>query len=126
VTSQGSQTRIRWEGDSLSVIRDFPASVRANLGNDLQRLEEGLAPLDFGSMGKVLPGVYELRDQDSQRWFRVFYVPMGGMIFVLHCFTKTTNRTLQRDIEIGRARLSSLKQRLAEQKRVGHDERKKR
>jgi phage-related protein len=87
VTSLGSRTRIRWEGDSLQVIRGFPATVRANLGNDLQRLDLGETPLDCGSMGKVLPGVYELRDRDAESWYRVLYIALEGLIFVLHSFT---------------------------------------
>jgi phage-related protein len=117
VTSRGSRTRIRWEGDSLEVIRRFPRDIRANLGNDLQRLDLGEAPLDYGSMGKVLPGVYELRDRDAERWYRVLYIAMKGWIFVLHCFTKKSNQTPQRDIETARLRLAALKKRITEEKK---------
>lgn len=56
MTSPGSQTRIRWLGNSQDVIRTFSRDARQNLGNDLQRLDEGEEPLDFASMGAVLPG----------------------------------------------------------------------
>ena len=75
MTSSGSQTRIRWLGDSQTIIRGFSKEARQNLGNDLQRLDEGEEPLDFAPMGGVLPGVFELRDRDSEHWYRVLYVP---------------------------------------------------
>ena len=96
VTSPGSQTRIRWLGDSQKVIRDFSDEARQNPGNDLQRLDEGEEPLDFASMGAVLPGVFELRDRDSEHWYRVLYVPLEGLIYVLHCFTRPTKHRKKR------------------------------
>ena len=66
VTSPGSQSRIHWLVDSQDVIRGFSKEARQNLGNDLQRLEDGEEPLDFAPMGRVLPGVFELRDRDSE------------------------------------------------------------
>lgn len=99
------------------MIRGFPRGVRANLGNDLQRLDSGETPLDYQSMGKVLPGVYELRDRDAEGWYRVLHIAMEGWIFVLHCFMKKANQTSQRDIETARMRLTLLKQRFAKEKK---------
>jgi phage-related protein len=106
-----------FEGNSLSVIREFPAEVRENLGADLRRLQNGERPLDFGSMAPALPGVFELRDQDRATWYRLLYVRIGGVVYVLHGFTKKTNQTAKGDIEVGRKRLSDLKARLAKQKK---------
>lgn len=61
--------------------------------------------------------MFELREQDRETWYRVFYIKLSGVVYVLHCFTKKTNRTSNADIEMGRKRLSDLKQRLAEQKK---------
>jgi hypothetical protein len=55
-------------------IREFSPDVRANLGNDLHRPEDGLEPLDSGSMGATLPHVHEIRNQDTERWCRVLYI----------------------------------------------------
>lgn len=68
-------------------------------------------------MGGALPGVYELRDQDANRWYRIFYIHSEGMIYVLHCFTKTTNQTSQSDINIARTRLTLLNQETAARKK---------
>lgn len=122
MTSPGSQTRIRWQGDSQRVIRGFSDEARQNIGNDLQRLEEGEEPLDFASIGAVLPGVFELRDRDAEHWYRVFYIPLEGLIYVLHCFTKTSNQTPQREIETAGKRLQLLKQEIAKRKKEARHE----
>jgi len=115
--AEPSPPDVVFEGNSLSVIRGFPAAVRENLGADLRRLQNGERPLDSGSMAPALSAVFELRDQDKATWYRVLYVKMGGVVYVLHCFTKKTNQTPKGDIEIGRKRLSDLKARLAKQKK---------
>jgi phage-related protein len=122
VTSPGSQTRIRWLGDSQKVIRGFSDEARQNLGNDLQRLDEGEVPLDFAPMGAVLPGVFELRDRDSEHWYRVLYIPLEGLIYVLHCFTKTSNQTPQKEIETAGKRLQIVRQEIAKRKKEAKHE----
>ncbi len=119
--------KVVWEGDSRSVIKSFPEDARENLGGDLRRLQNGEQPLDSGSMAPALPGVFELRDEDRDFWYRVLYVRIEGVIYVLHCFTKKTNVTPQKEINTADQRLKNVKQRLAEQKREKkHAERKQR
>ena len=65
MTSKGSKTRIKWEGDSNKEIRSWPDDIRANIGLELHRLDNHEEPLDSKSMGKSLPGVRELRDKDK-------------------------------------------------------------
>ena len=122
VTSPGSETRIRWLGDSQKVIRGFSDEARQNLGNDLQRLDESEEPLDFAPMGVVLPGVFELRDRDSEHWYRVLYIPLEGLIYVLHCFTKKTNQTPPKEIETAGKRLQLLRQEVARRKKEAKHE----
>jgi phage-related protein len=105
-----------FEGDSLEVVRSFPEEVRANLGADLRRAQNGDRPLDSKPMAPALPGVFELRDADKDAWYRVLYAQLGGGIYVLHCFKKKTRKTPAGDIEIARKRLSALKQKVARQK----------
>jgi phage-related protein len=66
-----------FEGDSRAVIRSFPDDARENLGGDLRRVQSGEMPLDSGSMAPVLPGVFELRDEDKDSRYRVLYVKIG-------------------------------------------------
>jgi phage-related protein len=108
---------VKFLGDSQDIIRGFPADVREDLGGDLRRMQNGEQPLDSGPMAPALPSVFELRASDKDLWYRLFYYMRDGVIYVLHCFTKKTNKTPQSDIEIGRKRLSELKQQLAKTKK---------
>ena len=115
--AQPSPPDVVFEGDSRAIIRGFPKQVRENFGGELQRLQDAERPLDSKPLAPALPGVFELRDGDKDLWYRVLYCVRGGVVYVLHCFTKKTKKTPQRDIEIGRKRLSDLKQRLAKQEK---------
>jgi phage-related protein len=106
-----------FEGNSRDVIRSFPKDIRSDLGADLDRVQNGDKPLDSASMAPVLPGVFELRDEDQDFWYRVLYKQIEGVVYVIHCFKKKTNKTSLNDIKVARERLSGLKERLAEQKK---------
>jgi phage-related protein len=111
VTSKGSRTRIRWEGDSIHEIRSWPADVRQDRGAELQRLDDHEDPLDARAMGKSLPGVRELRTDDRDFWYRLFYWPHGGRIYVLHCFRKKTNQTSPADINLAKQKINLVRAR---------------
>ena len=100
---------IYWHGDSLDVVREFPRSVRANLGNELYLLQLGDKPLlsrPFASVGR---GVWEIRIKDESGAFRVFYVVRRrDGIHVLHAFQKKTQKTRKSDIELGKSRYREL------------------
>ena len=74
-------------------------------------------PLDSRSMGQSLPGSFELRDQDKDLWYRIIYTRIEGVIYVLNCFRKKTNKTSQTDIDMAKQRLKDVKQRLAKGKK---------
>jgi phage-related protein len=103
--------RIRWEGDSLKEVRSWSDSAKQNIGGDLRRLEDREPPLDSKPMGKVLPGVHELRDEDKDFWYRLMYHLHAGWIYVLHAFKKKTNQTSQSDINVAKERLKNVKAR---------------
>lgn len=111
MTSPGSKTRIKWEGNSQKEIRSWPKGARENLGNDLSRLENHEDPLDSKPMGKSLPGVHELLDEDKDFWYRVLYKLDSGWIYVLDCFKKKTNKTSKNDLKLARKRVSDIKAR---------------
>jgi len=104
-----------FEGSSLDILRSFPKDVREDLGGDLRRLQSNERPLDSRSMAPALRGVFELRDRDKDSWYRLLYVKLDGVVYVLHAFTKKTSQTSRGDIEITRKRLGDLKARLVKQ-----------
>jgi phage-related protein len=111
------RVRVVWLGDSLDILSGFSDEAKFQLGKDLERVQNGERPLDSSSIGPVLPGVIELRDEDRDFWYRVFCLDSKAAVFVLHCFRKTTNQTSTRDVEVGRPRLRSAHEIIAEQKR---------
>ncbi len=78
--TDGSPPDVVFEGDSLDVIRKFPEDPRGNIGADLRRVQNGEKPLDSGSMAPILPGVFELRDEDRDSWYRVLYVKLESVV----------------------------------------------
>jgi phage-related protein len=111
MANEDSKSRIKWEGDSLEEIRSWPDDVKQNIGGDLRRLEDREQPLDGKPMGKSAPGISELRDEHLGVWYRLMYAMHIGWIYVLHCFTKKTNQTPQRDINLAKERLERVKAR---------------
>ena len=108
MTSEGSKSRIKWEGDSQAEIRTWPKGVREDFGLELNRLDNHEAPLDSKPLGK---GVHELRDEDKDFWYRVLYALHAGWIYVLNCFTKTTNKIPKAELNLAHDRLKAVKNR---------------
>jgi phage-related protein len=110
---------VTWRGDSHKRLKEFPAGVRQNLGGDLRRVQDGLKPLDGGPMpGMGRSGVYELRDEDLGSWYRVIYLKKTkGVIYILHCFTKTSNQTSRQDVNTVTTRLAQLNMDLLEEEK---------
>lgn len=64
----------------------------------------------MNSIGKK---VYELKDYDDEKDYRLIYVTrIDDTIYVLHCFEKTSQKTKQRDLNLAEARLKDVLQRL--------------
>ena len=55
-------------------------------------------------------------------WYRVLYIPLDGLIYVLHCFTKTTNQTPQKEIETAAKGLQLVRQEIAKRKKEAKHE----
>jgi len=107
--------RIEWAVDSMDKLSEFSAEAQLQLGQDLDRVQRGQKPLDSGSMASALPRVFELRDEDQDFWYRLFYIQIENIIYVLDCIKKKTNQTSQADIERSRTRLTEIRRELAEQ-----------
>jgi phage-related protein len=101
---------IRFLGDSLERLREFPDDARQDAGYQLDKVQRGEQPDDFKPMPSIGQGVEEIRIWDEAGTFRVIYTArIGDTVFVLHAFQKKTQTTSQRDIELARARWSQLK-----------------
>ena len=106
------------EGDSKEVLSNFPDDVKAALGFSLRQIQNGRQPrCDHRSMSSVGKGVWELKEGDSRAWYRVMYLTrINDVLHVLHCFEKDSRKTDRRDIEVARARLNQVRERLRDRK----------
>jgi len=115
--------KIVWEGDSLDVLKEFPKTVKTDLGAQLWLLQSGELPKDFKKMNGVGSGVFELREQDASHWYRVIYLSkVGDTIYVLHSFKKKSGKTSKQDIETAKQRLKKVSERITKR---GKNENKK-
>ena len=93
-----------WVGASLDRLRTFPAEPRQQAGYQLYRVQLGLEPSDWKPMASVGPGVVEIRIHE-QGEYRVLYVArFAEAVYVLHAFSKKTQKTRQADLDLARRR----------------------
>ena len=107
-TSRMADKPLVWLGSSLDNVRAFPDDARQEAGFQLRRVQKGLSPIDWKPMTIVGPGVVEIRIHTTEE-YRVFYVAkFAEAVYVLHTFTKQTQKTPQRDIDLAQRRYSEL------------------
>jgi phage-related protein len=100
---------IRFLGDSLECLREFPEEARQDAGYQLDQVQRGQQPSDYKPMASVGKGVEELRIRDDNGIFRVIYLArLPQAVFVLHAFQKKSRATARQDIEIARDRYADL------------------
>jgi phage-related protein len=100
---------IRFLGDSLKAIREFPKDARQDAGYQLEKVQDGRAPDDFKPMPSIGKGVEEIRIWDESGTYRVIYTArLKDAVYVLHAFQKKTQATSQRDIDVAKKRFDEL------------------
>ena len=100
---------IRFIGDSLKCLRDFPEDARQDAGYQLDKVQHGEQPDDFKPMPSIGKGVEEIRVWDDSGTYRVIYTArLADMVYVLHAFQKKTQATSKRDIELAKSRYTEL------------------
>ena len=101
--------RLRFLGDSLNCLREFPADAKHDAGFQLDKVQRGEQPDDFKPMPAIGKGVEEIRVRDDSGIYRVIYTARRAeAIYVLHAFQKRTQATAKRDIEVARKRFTEL------------------
>jgi len=96
-------------GTTLADLKDFPEDARREAGYQLDRVQNGLDPKDWKPMPSVGAGVREVRIREESGAYRIFYLTcVGDYVYVLHAFTKKTQKTTLSDINIGKARYKAV------------------
>ncbi|MDO4224078.1 MAG: type II toxin-antitoxin system RelE/ParE family toxin [Acinetobacter sp.] len=102
---------IQFLGTSLDDIRDFPDDIKQDAGYQLHKVQTGEMPDDFKYMRTVGVGVVEIRLRDSNGIYRVIYTAkFADTVYVLHAFTKKTQKTASSDLAIAKSRFNQLMQ----------------
>jgi phage-related protein len=100
---------LRFLGDSLKCVREFPEDARHDAGYQLEKLQRGEQPDDFKPMPSIGKGVEELRVGDGSGTYRVIYTArLANAVYVLHAFQKKTQATAKRDMDLARKRYTDL------------------
>ncbi|MFZ5579253.1 MAG: type II toxin-antitoxin system RelE/ParE family toxin [Pseudomonadota bacterium] len=100
---------IRFLGDALKKLREFPPDARQDAGYQLDRVQNGAMPTDFKPMPSIGPGVEEIRVWDGAGTYRVMYTArLEDAVYVLHAFQKKTQATAKSDINTAKARYAQL------------------
>ena len=100
---------IRFLGDSLKCLREFPDDARQDVGYQLDKVQRGKRPDDVKPMPSIGKGVEEIRVWDDAGTFRVvFTARLADAVVVLHAFQKKTQTTSKRDIDLAKARFAQL------------------
>ena len=100
---------LRFLGDSLKCLREFPEDARHDAGYQLDKVQRGEQPDDYKPMPSIGKGVEELRVWDDSGTYRVIYTArLADAVYVLHAFQKKTQATAKRDVELTRKRYTDL------------------
>lgn len=110
---------LSWEGTSYKVLTSWPKPIRIDFGQSLREMQEGRpARLDIRPMKSIGDGVFELKDSDEDKWYRLIYLArIDDVIYVLDCFEKDTAKAEKKDIKRASAQLSNVKLRLMEERK---------
>lgn len=104
-----SLKEVLWLGDSKLVVSTFPNAIKEDLGFQLYELQKGNQPQKSRPMKSIGVGVFELKEQDYQGWYRVIYtLQIKNKIYVLHSFKKQSAKTSKPDLELAKKRLKSI------------------
>jgi len=100
---------LEFRGSTLEDLRNFPATARRDVGHQLDQVQRGLDPDDWKPMSTVGRGVREIRIRDVGGAFRVIYVAtFEDAVHVLHCFRKTSQKTVKADLDLAAKRYRDL------------------
>ena len=100
---------VKFVGSSLDDLRAFPKSPRQDMGRQVNRVQQGLEPLDWKPVKRVGQGVREIRIRDEGNNYRCMYVAnLGKSVYVLHVFMKKSQKILSKDIEIAKSRFKEV------------------
>jgi phage-related protein len=99
---------LKWLGTSLADVKKFDDDARREAGYQLGKVQDGQEPSDWKPMSSVALGVQEIRIHTATESRILYVAKFAEAVYVLHAFTKKTQKTDLRDIDIAKRRLAKL------------------
>ncbi|MGH8616566.1 MAG: type II toxin-antitoxin system RelE/ParE family toxin [Burkholderiales bacterium] len=99
---------VQWLGTSRKSVAGFPESARREAGYQLDRVQRGKEPKDWKPMRAIGPGVRELRVHADGEHRVIYLAKFEEAVYVLHAFTKKTQKAPKLDVEVAAARYRAL------------------
>jgi phage-related protein len=95
--------QLKFKGNSLIRLREFPTDARQQAGYQLDKIQRGEDPADWKPMKAVGLGVKEIRIRTEDGAYRVIYVAkFSDTVYVLNAFQKKQQKTPQDEINIAK------------------------
>ncbi len=102
---------LRFVGTSLEDLAQFPDDAKRAAGFELWQVQTGLDPSDWKPMNSIGAGAREIRIHVGGEWRVIYVAKFAQAVYVLHAFSKKTQRTPQSDIELAARRYKEIVQR---------------
>ncbi|MEJ1958306.1 MAG: type II toxin-antitoxin system RelE/ParE family toxin [Nitrosomonadales bacterium] len=86
---------VRFLGDSLKRLREFPEVAKQDTGYQLDKVQKGQQPDDFKPMPLIGKGVEEIRVRDETGIYRTIYTArLTDAIYVFTCFPEENTNNI--------------------------------
>ena len=105
---ENAHKALRWLGGSRHRLCEFPEAARRRAGFELWEAQQGKEPSDWKAMPSVGAGVNEIRVHTKGEHRVMYIAKFIEAVYALHAFEKKTQRTVQHDIDLARARYRAL------------------
>ena len=96
---------ITFLGTSLDDIRNFPELARNEAGYQLNKVQQGLDPDSWKPISSIGLGVKEIRIRKEGIYRVIYLAKYAETVYVIHAFTKKTQKTEQKDINLAKERI---------------------
>ncbi len=108
------ERKIRWMGDSLDQLKEFPDEVKRDMGFAIFEAQHGRKNTNAKPMKGLGSGVLEIvSNHDKDTYRAVYAVKLGADIYVLHAFKKKSNKgneTPRPDMDLIKRRLKQARE----------------
>lgn len=100
--------KLEFLGNTKNIIRNFPELAKREAGFQLDKVQKGLDPDDWKPMKSIGVGVKEIRIHESGEYRVIYVAKFQDAVYVLHAFSKKTQKTTQHDLDKAKDSLKKL------------------